>query len=152
MTVMKELTLLMLKPDGVRLAAIIEAELRTLGLEPIISLRVRWTEPGLRAFYAAHVGAPYWPTHLEHMLSGDCLAMWVAGEDAVAAVRALLGPTDPVIARRDAPDTLRALYGAQLPKNHAHASDSPEAATRELRQVIEEVVATSTRTTLAPRP
>lgn len=60
----------------------------------------------------------------------SCLALVYEGEDAVAKIRGVLGPTDPT----KAPDgTVRREFGQDVMVNTAHASDSPENARREMR-------------------
>jgi len=61
-----------------------------------------------------------------------CLALLYQGEDAISKVRDQLGATDPRAAR---PGTVRSDFGADLMRNGAHASDSPENAERERRIV-----------------
>jgi nucleoside-diphosphate kinase len=53
----------------------------------------------------------------------------VEGPEAVAAVRTLMGPTNPVAA---APGSIRGDYGLEIERNLVHGSDSKESATREL--------------------
>jgi nucleoside-diphosphate kinase len=43
----------------------------------------------------------------------------------------LIGPTNLEVARRDAPNSLRALYARSTTENFAHGSDSPKSAQRE---------------------
>lgn len=58
-----------------------------------------------------------------------CLALVYEGENAVAKIRDVLGPTDPT----KAPDgTVRREFGLDVMVNTAHASDSPENARREM--------------------
>jgi nucleoside diphosphate kinase len=58
------------------------------------------------------------------------LALVYEGEDAVAKIREVLGPTDPT----EAPEgTVRREFGSDVMVNTAHASDNPENAEREMR-------------------
>ena len=52
------------------------------------------------------------------------------GEDAVAKVRTVLGPTDP---QKAPPGSIRREFGQNIMVNAAHASDSPQNAQREMR-------------------
>jgi len=61
-----------------------------------------------------------------------CLALLYRGPGAVAKIRECLGSTNPAEA---APGTVRSVYGNDLMKNGAHASDSVENAERERRIV-----------------
>ena len=63
---------------------------------------------------------------------GTCVALLYRGRDAIAKIRERLGATNP----KEAEDgTIRSIYGYDLMKNGAHASDSPESAERE-RKII----------------
>ena len=55
--------------------------------------------------------------------------------NAIKDWRALMGPTNPVVARSEAPNSLRALYGSQTATRHnaTHGSDAPESARREIQ-------------------
>lgn len=57
------------------------------------------------------------------------LALVFEGPDAIAKIRAVLGPTDPAKAP---PGTIRKEFGANIMVNAAHASDAPENALREI--------------------
>jgi len=59
-----------------------------------------------------------------------CLALVYEGENAVRKIRRVLGETNPLEA---APGTVRKDFGHDVIKNGAHASDSPEAAEREMK-------------------
>ncbi len=61
-----------------------------------------------------------------------CMVLIYEGEDAVAKIREVLGPTNPL----EAPGgTIRREFGTDVMVNTAHASDSPENAQREMRVV-----------------
>lgn len=66
------------------------------------------------------------------MTSGPVLALSLIGDNAVKSWRDLLGPTNPIMAKQQAPDTLRAKFGSVNPKNACHGSDSTASAFREL--------------------
>jgi len=59
---------------------------------------------------------------------GRCLVLLYQGENAIAKIRERLGATNPKEAEAG---TVRSIYGYDLMKNGAHASDSPESAERE---------------------
>lgn len=61
--------------------------------------------------------------------SEKCIALVYQGVDAVAKIRAVLGPTDPSKAPTG---TIRKEFGQSIMVNAAHASDSAENAAREL--------------------
>ena len=76
-------------------------------------------------FYAMHTGKPFFENLLRYMTSGATVVAVLEreGNDAVAALRALVGNTDP--AKAD-PGTIRAEFGETLVCNSVHASDSDE--------------------------
>lgn len=61
--------------------------------------------------------------------SAKCIALVYEGGDAVRKIRDVLGPTDP---KKAGPGTIRREFGQSIMVNAAHASDSPESATREI--------------------
>jgi nucleoside diphosphate kinase len=63
---------------------------------------------------------------------GRCLALLYQGENAIAKIRQRLGATNPKEAEEG---TIRSIYGYDLMKNGAHASDSVENAERE-RKIV----------------
>lgn len=69
------------------------------------------------------------PARLAEPGSEKCIALIYEGMNAVAKIRAVLGPTDPSQAP---PGSIRREFGANVMVNAAHASDSPENARREI--------------------
>ena len=63
------------------------------------------------------------------MTSGPVMLTCLEKEGAVAALRQVVGATDPAQA---APGTIRKLYGESKQMNSVHASDSVPSAEREL--------------------
>ena len=76
-------------------------------------------------FYAVHAGKPFFESLLQFMTSGATVVAVLEreGSDAVAALRRLVGNTDP--AKAD-PGTIRADFGESLTCNAVHAADSDE--------------------------
>ena len=58
------------------------------------------------------------------MSSDFVVGMELVGEGAIKKWRQLIGPTNCQVARVEAPDSIRALYGTEGVKNAAHGSDS----------------------------
>ena len=80
-------------------------------------------------------GDPYTVTDPEEKRrpgNEKCLALLYRGPDAIQKIRDCLGSTNPEDA---APGTVRSVYGNDLMKNGAHASDSVENAERE-RKIV----------------
>ena len=61
-----------------------------------------------------------------------CLALLYRGPDAINKIRNILGPTD---SKKGEPGKVRRIYGEDIMKNAAHASDAVENAERE-RKII----------------
>jgi nucleoside-diphosphate kinase len=67
---------------------------------------------------------------LEFITSGPVVAAIVEGPRAVAAVRQLVGGTDPV--ENATPGTIRGDFGLETQFNLVHGSDSTDSAQREI--------------------
>lgn len=61
-----------------------------------------------------------------------CLALLYRGPDAISKIRNILGPTD---SKKGEPGKVRRIYGEDIMKNAAHASDAVENAEHE-RKII----------------
>lgn len=124
-------TLVIAKPDAVRRRLVGEILRRIEGRElRITDLRMIRIDEGLAGrHYEEHREKPFFDELVEFITSGPVVVARVEGEDAVAVVRDLMGPTDP----KDAPPgTIRGDYGEVITENLVHGSDSPESAKREL--------------------
>ena len=83
----------------------------------------------LREHYAHVASKPFYPEIEGFMSSRPVIIMALQGDNIVAKVRDLLGPTD---SRKAAKGTIRGDYGTEMMKNVVHASDSVENAKTEL--------------------
>jgi nucleoside-diphosphate kinase len=79
--------------------------------------------------YAEHRGKPFYEGLVAFITSGPLVAMVWEGAEAVAAVRGLMGATDPAKA---APGTIRGDLATGLTHNLVHGSDSPARADAEI--------------------
>jgi nucleoside-diphosphate kinase len=79
--------------------------------------------------YAEHLDKPFYPWLREFITGGPLVAMILQGDQAVDVVRAMNGATD---GRKAAPGTVRGDLSLSNSENLVHASDSAEAAVREL--------------------
>jgi len=132
---MTELTLILVKPDGVRrgLSGEILRRIEAKGYS-LVAVELRQATPELlAAHYAEHVGKPFYEPLVEFMLSGPTLAIVAEGQRAIEGFRSLAGATDPTVA---APGTIRGDlgrdWGLKVMQNLVHGSDSPESAAREI--------------------
>ncbi len=80
-------------------------------------------------FYGEHRGKPFYGELVDYIAGGPVIAVRLERDNAVAALRELIGATNPADA---AIGTIRDLYGASLQNNAVHASANPEDAEREL--------------------
>lgn len=125
------LTFAMLKPDavGAGKAGAILAHVEKGGFAIRAIRMVRLTGVEAEAFYAVHLGRPFYPELVEFMSSGPVIAMVLEATDAVLAWRGAIGATDPAEA---AAGTIRKLFAESKGRNAVHGSDSEENALREI--------------------
>lgn len=126
-----ERTLILVKPDAVQrgLTGHILARFEGKGLR-IAGLKQLQVTPELaKQHYAEHASKPFYPALEEFITSGPVVAACIAGPEAIAVVRAMMGPTN---GRQAAPGTIRGDYGLSRQMNLIHGSDGPEAAKREI--------------------
>ena len=130
---MIEQTLAIIKPDGVLkgVAQKIRQRYPEAGLR-LIKEKVTLLEITVaKKLYREHHGKVFFEGLVLSMVSGPIVAILLEGEDAIKKVRALHGATDPAKAE---PGTIRHDFrSAGGPFNTVHASDSPEAAAREIK-------------------
>jgi|YNPMSStandDraft_1061717.scaffolds.fasta_scaffold08933_5 nucleoside-diphosphate kinase len=126
-----ERTFAMIKPDACQSGNIghILSMIEKNGFKIIHLQMIKLTEKSVKMFYAEHVDKPFFPSLLEFSLSGKVVAMVLEKENAIADFRKLMGATDPKKAEKN---TIRHLYGSEMPKNAIHGSDSRESAKREI--------------------
>jgi nucleoside-diphosphate kinase len=126
-----EATFVMVKPDGVRRGLVGEVisrlEDKGFALEQMRMLTI--DDALADRHYAEHVDKPFYPELKAFITSGPVVAMRWSGPNAVGAIRALMGATNPQDA---APGTIRGDFGTIITENIVHGSDSPQSAEREL--------------------
>jgi nucleoside-diphosphate kinase len=99
------------------------------GFEIVGCKMVQLTPAVLREHYAHVADKPFYPEIEQFMSSRPVIVMALKGDNIVAKVRDLLGPTD---SRKAAKGTIRGDFGTEMMKNVVHASDSDENARIEL--------------------
>src|SRR6266566_260476 len=107
---MKQRTLVLVKPDGVRRRLVGEVirrlEQKTLD---IADMRLMAVDRSLASeHYAEHTEKPFFDELLDFITSGPVVAMAVEGDEAIAVVRQLMGATDP---KKAAQGTIRGDLG-----------------------------------------
>lgn len=73
---------------------------------------------------------------IKFMQSGPSVAMSVIGENALKRWRDFIGPTDSEIAKKEAPHTLRAIYGVDITRNGVHGSKDEEHQVRVRKKIF----------------
>lgn len=126
-----ERTLVLVKPDGVQrgLAMEILGRLERRGLK-LIGMKLMQVTPKLAGeHYNEHVGKPFYAGLIDYITSSPIVAAVFEGPNAIAAARATMGKTNPVLA--DA-GTIRGDLGVETGRNLVHGSDGAESAAREV--------------------
>ncbi len=124
-------SLVLAKPDAVQrgLASEVIRRLEQRGLK-IVGLKfMRIDEALARRHYAEHEGKPFFNGLVEYITSAPVIAAVFEGNDAITAIRTVVGATNPAEA---APGSIRADFGMERGRNLVHASDSPESGAREI--------------------
>jgi len=126
-------TLIILKPDCLaqRHAGIVLDRFEKAGFEIIGAKMMQLTPALLRAHYAHVADKPFYPEIEKFMSSRPVIVVALRGENIVAQVRELLGPTD---SRKAPKGTIRGDFGTEMMKNVVHASDSDANAKIELER------------------
>ncbi|KAL5468903.1 hypothetical protein EMCRGX_G030053 [Ephydatia muelleri] len=128
-----ERTLAIIKPDAIDQADNIIEDIKSNGFTILQQRRLRLTPEQAADFYAEHYGKMFFPSLIAFMHSGEILVLALAKPDAIAAWRALLGPTNASKAKEEAPHSMRARYGHDHTRNGLHGSDSFFNAEREIK-------------------
>jgi nucleoside-diphosphate kinase len=125
-------TLTIIKPDafGSGKAGKIISHLEQQGFRVRAARVVRLSDAEAKQFYAVHRERPFYAPLVAFMTSGPSMPMVLEKSDAVAALRAAIGATDP---KEAGAGTVRKLYAESKERNAIHASDSDENAAREAR-------------------
>ncbi len=118
-------TLIILKPDCMekRHAGAVIDRFESAGFKIIGAKMTRLTPELLREHYAHVASRPFYPDIEKFMSSRPVLVLALEGDEVVAKVRDLLGPTD---SRKAAKGTIRGDFGTDTMVNVVHASDSEE--------------------------
>ena len=129
----QETSLLLLKPDCVAkgLNGEVLKRLEGEGFRVRGIKMLQLTDALLQEHYSHIADKPFFPEVAGFMKSKPVIAIALAGDNVIAHVRDLLGPTDSKTAPKG---TIRGDYGSDKMTNVVHASDSPEAAAVELKR------------------
>src|SRR5689334_13465121 len=126
-----ERTLIILKPDAVQrgLCGEIVTRFEKKGLQLVGAKMMKLPQQLAEAHYEPHKGKPFYPGLVKFMTSSPVIVLALAGKDAIAIARNMMGAT---FGSKAAPGTIRGDLGVSNSFNLIHGSDSPESAAREL--------------------
>lgn len=130
---MADQTLILLKPDAVqkKICGKVIARFEEAGFTIRGCKMITLSKSLLRDHYAHIAEKPFYPQVEEFMGSAPVIAIVLEGDDIVNKVRDMLGVTD---SRKAATGTIRQEFGVDMMVNVAHASDSAEAAEKEVKR------------------
>ena len=126
-----EKTLVIFKPDAMKqhkVGAILQ-RFEDAGLNIAGIKMMQLDEPILKEHYAHLADKPFFGNIVEFMSSTPVVIVILEGNDVVARVREMTGPTDSTIAPKG---TIRGDFGKDKSENMIHASDSKESAEAEI--------------------
>ena len=126
-----ERTLVLLKPDAVQRGLVggLISRLEAKGLKLAAMKLIAVDRELANRHYAEHVGKPFFDGLVDFITSSPVVAIVAEGDNAVEAVRRLMGATNPLEA---APGTVRGDLAMTIGMNLVHGSDSLESASREI--------------------
>ena len=133
----QESTLILFKPDCVqkRLNGEVLKRFEAEGFSVRGLKMMHLSDAILKEHYAHVADKPFFPEIVKFMQSSPVVALALSGDNIIARVRDLLGPTDSKAAPKG---TIRGDFGSDKMTNVVHASDSPEAAAVELKRFFKD--------------
>ena len=128
---MIEHTLAIIKPDAVSrgLVGKILARVEEHGFRVRALKLVQLSKQAAQAFYRVHAERPFYESLTTYMSSGPVVPMLLERDNAIQALRDLMGATDP---QQAATGTLRRDYGENIERNAIHGSDAAATAAVEI--------------------
>ncbi|MCC6403306.1 MAG: nucleoside-diphosphate kinase [Fimbriimonadaceae bacterium] len=137
---MSESTLILIKPGGVQrnLIGTVLSRFEQRGLRIVALKRLLADRATVEAHYDEHRERAFFQDVCDYLCTGPIVAAVITGDNAVKAVRAMMGATNPIEAT---PGTIRGDFGLTIDDNLTHSSSDPEAALREIALWFPEGVA-----------
>lgn len=129
----RQQTYIMLKPDAIRRGLIgqIISRIENKGFQIKRAEMMTLSEEMIKEHCSHLRDKPFFPELAAYMTSGPVLSMVVEGEEAILAMRQLMGPTNVFEAQ---PGSIRGDYAHSMTENIIHGSDSPENAAIEIKR------------------
>ena len=124
-------TLSIIKPDAVLANNIgaIQSRFEQAGLKIVAMKMLHLSREQAAGFYREHQERGFFNDLIEFMTSGPVVVQVLAGDDAIAKNREIMGATDP---KQAAAGSIRADFASSIDANAVHGSDSPSSAEREI--------------------
>ena len=128
-----EESLVLLKPDCLegRKCGEVLKRFEEAGFEVYGVKMMRLSDEILQEHYAHLTDLPFFPEIQGFMQSSPVVAIALRGENAIAHIREMVGPTDSTVADKG---TIRGDFGQDKMQNVVHASDSIENGQAELKR------------------
>lgn len=129
-------TVVLVKPDGLQRGLIgpIMSRFEQKGMKLLGLKMLRLSDELLDTWYAHHKDKPFFKMLKEFMTWTPIVAMVWEGQEAVEAVRKIVGVTKGYEAEAG---SIRGDYGMSGQQNLIHASDSPENAQKEIDLIFD---------------
>ena len=126
-----EYTLSIIKPDAVAKNAVgeIMSRFEKNGLKVVAARMMHLSQDQAGDFYAIHRERPFYQDLVKFMTSGPVMVQVLAGDNAIAKNRELMGATNP---KEALPGTIRADFADSIDANAVHGSDGAETAAQEI--------------------
>jgi nucleoside-diphosphate kinase len=127
----QEQSFVMVKPDGVqrRLVGELISRLERKGLQLVAMKMLQMDESLAAKHYEEHQGKSFYPYLMQFITSSPVIATVWQGENAIATIRKIMGPTN---LEKAEPGSIRGDFALCTTLNLMHASDSPSSAAREI--------------------
>ncbi|XP_055659674.1 thioredoxin domain-containing protein 3 [Falco peregrinus] len=90
-------------------------------------------------FYKHHKGKPFFEQLVACMTEGPSVIMILTKANAVEEWRQLMGPTDPEVAKKTSPESIRAQFARDILSNAVHGSSNRQHALKSIECVFGEI-------------
>ncbi|XP_063643391.1 nucleoside diphosphate kinase 7 isoform X1 [Pan troglodytes] len=128
----KEKTLALIKPDAISKAGEIIEIINKAGFTITKLKMMMLSRKEALDFHVDHQSRPFFNELIQFITTGPIIAMEILRDDAICEWKRLLGPANSGVARTDASESIRALFGTDGIRNAAHGPDSFASAAREM--------------------
>lgn len=132
-------TVALIKPDAYQTKEEIMDKIREAGFRIAARKETEIPRELAEQLYKGQEGKDFFNDLVDHMTSGPTLCMVLNRNDAVDGWRGLMGPTDPNIAKSDAPESIRATFGQDILKNAVHGSSNIEEANKTIELLFGDI-------------